>query len=222
MSLEPQSRAQRKLIAAARRSAAHLPPALPPSWFVTDPARTPDPAAIASGLPVGFGVIYRHFGAADRESVAQTLAGICTRRGLAFLVAADPALAATVGADGVHWPFSLRREARRWKTLFAVQTVSAHSGRELLRAAALPIDAVLLSTVFASRSASAVTAMGALRFRQLVRDAGLTVYALGGAAPENVGCITKVAGFAAVDGMCAFMAGPCRESGHSQSPPRSS
>jgi len=204
MSLEPQSRAQRKLIAAARLSAAHLPPALPQAWFVTDPARTPDPAAIARGLPAGFGVIYRHFGAADRESVARTLAGVCARGGLAFLVAADPALAAKVGADGVHWPFRLRRGARQWQTRFAVQTVSAHSGRELRRAAGLPVEAVLLSTVFASRSASAGTAMGALRFRQLVRDAGLTVYALGGVTPENAGAIAETAGFAAVDGMAAF------------------
>jgi thiamine-phosphate pyrophosphorylase len=82
--------------------------------------------------------------------------------------------------------------------------VSAHSGRELRVAAALPVDGVLLSTVFASRSASAGTAMGALRFRQLVRDAGLTVYALGGVTPENAGAIAGAAGFAAVDGMAAF------------------
>jgi thiamine-phosphate pyrophosphorylase len=204
MSLEPQSRAQRKLIAAARLSAAHLPPGLPPAWFVTDPARTPDPSAIASSLPAGFGVIYRHFGAADREGVAQSLARICTRRGLTFLVAANAELAAKVGADGVHWPFRLRHEARRWQTRFALQTVSAHSGRELQRAAGLPVDAVLLSTVFASRSASAGAALGALRFRQLVRDAGLTVYALGGMTAENAGAIAGTAGFAAVDGMAAF------------------
>ena len=204
MSLEPQSRAQRKLVAAARLSASHLPPALPPAWFVTDPARTPDPAAIASGIPAGFGVIYRHFGAADREGVARALAGICRRRGLAFLVAADPGLAVKVGADGIHWPFRLRHGARRWQTRFAVQMVSAHSGREMRVAAALPVDGVLLSTVFASRSASAGTAMGALRFRQLVRDAGLTVYALGGVTPENAGAIAGAAGFAAVDGMAAF------------------
>ena len=204
MSLEPQSRAQRKLIAATRLSAAHLPPALPPAWFVTDPARTPDPAAVARALPAGFGIIYRHFGAADRERVAQVLAGICTRRGLAFLVAADPALAAKVGADGVHWPFRLRHEARRWQNRFALQTVSAHSGRELRRAAGLPVDAVLLSTVFASRSASSGTAMGALRFRRLVRKTSLTVYALGGVTPANAAAIAGVAGFAAVDGMAAF------------------
>ncbi len=204
MSLEPQSRAQRKLIAAARLSAAHLPPALPPAWFVTDPARTQDPAAFARGLPAGFGVIYRHFGAEDREGVARTLAGICARYRLALLVAADPGLAAKVGADGVHWPFRLRHAARQWQTRFALQTVSAHSARELHVAAGLPVDAVLLSTVFASRSASAGPAFGALRFRRLVRDAGLPVYALGGVGPDNAGTVAGFAGFAAVDGMAAF------------------
>jgi len=204
MSLEPQSRAQRKLIAAARISAAYLPPALPPAWFITDPARTPDPAAIASGLPAGFGMIYRHFGAADRVHVAQALSGICARRGVVFMVGADPELAAKVGADGVHWPYRQRSRARRWQSRFALQTVSAHSGRELRVAARVPVDAVLLSTVFASRSASAGAALGALRFRILVEAAPLPVYALGGIGPGNAGRVAGAAGFAAADGMAAF------------------
>lgn len=204
MNLEPQSRAQRKLIAAARLSAAHLPPALPAAWFVTDPARTPDPTAIARGLPAGSGIIYRHFGAADREDVAKALAGICGRCRLAFLVAADPGLAAKVGADGVHWPFRLRQGARKWQTRFALQTVSAHCGRELRIADRLPVDGVLLSTVFASRSPSAGPALGALRFRRLGREAWLPVYALGGVTPENAGRVTGAGGFAAVDAMAAF------------------
>jgi len=204
MSLEPQSRAQRKLIAAARVSAAHLPPALPPAWFVTDPARTKDPAAIARRLPPSFGVIFRHFGAPDRESVAQALAGICARRQLAFLIAADPELAAKAGADGVHWPFWLRTEARRWRTRFPLQTLSAHSAQELRSARGLPVDAILLSTAFASRSATAGSALGALRFRTLAAEASVPVYALGGINPENAGRVADVAGLAAVEGMAVF------------------
>ncbi|MFN7163265.1 MAG: thiamine phosphate synthase [Hyphomonas sp.] len=204
MSLKPRNRAQRKLIAAARISAAHLPPALPPAWLVTDPVRTPDLVLIAGGLPAGFGVIYRHFGAADREGVAQGLAEVCKRRGLVLLIAADPDLAAAAGADGVHWPFRLRAEARRWQSRFGLQTVSAHSGREVRAAAGLPMDAALVSAVFASRSASAGAPLGALRFRNLVRSAGLPVYALGGVTPENAGAVAPVAGFAAVDGFAAF------------------
>lgn len=208
MSLEPRNRAQRKLIAAARKSAAHLPPslfrALPPAFFVTDPARTPDPCAIVRGLPVGFGVIYRHFGARDRAEVAGRLGAICVKRGLKLLIAADPELAARVGADGVHWPYRLRQQARNWRGRFDLQTVSAHSGRELRAISGLPVDAVLWSTVFASRSASAGRAIGVLKFRTLVRGAGLPVYALGGVTPENAGSAAMTAGFAAVDGMRPF------------------
>jgi len=204
MSLEPRNRAQRKLIAAARKSAAHLPPALPGAFFVTDPARTPDPCAIVRGLPAGFGVIYRHFAAMDRAEVAASLASICGKRGLTLLIAADPDLAMRVRADGVHWPHRMRQEARHWRGRFDLQTISAHSGRELRAISGLPVNAVLLSTVFASRSASAGRAMGAVKFRDLVRGAGLPVYALGGVTAENAGSAAKGAGFAAVDGMRPF------------------
>lgn len=82
--------------------------------------------------------------------------------------------------------------------------MSAHSPRELRSAAALPVDGVLLSTVFASRSASAGRAMGSLKFRLLARGAGKRVYALGGITPDNAGAAAMTAGFAAVDGMRPF------------------
>lgn len=208
MSLEAQSRLQRKLIAAARVARAHLPPALPPALFFTDPARTPDPLTIASRLPRGFGVVYRHFGAADRSEAGKRLAWICRQRGLVFLVGADPRLALEIGADGVHWPFRLRTEARRWDRRFRLQTVSAHSGRELREVQDGPADAVVLSTAFASSSPSAGPALGPVRLRQLVQESALPVYALGGMTADTAGMAAKVAGIAAVDGMKAF--GPIR------------
>lgn len=136
--------------------------------------------------------------------IAISLALACRARGLALLIAADPALAVCVDADGVHWPFRLRGAARKWRARFDLQTMSAHSGRELRLAAGLPVDAALLSTVFASQSASAGRAMGALKFRALVRGAGLPVYALGGITAESAGSAAEFAGFAAVDGMRPF------------------
>lgn len=204
MSLEPQSRARRKLAAAARLAARHMPEGLPPALFVTDPARTPEPERIAAGLPRGWGVVYRHFGAADRETVAASLVKLCRARGLVLLIAADPALAAKVGADGVHWPFRMRSQMRRWRGRFRLQTVSAHSAGELRIAARFLVDAVLVSAVFPSRSPSAGKAMGALKFRKLAREARLPVYALGGVTAENAGMAAAAAGFAAVDGMAPF------------------
>ncbi|MEQ9505595.1 MAG: thiamine phosphate synthase [Hyphomonas sp.] len=204
MSVEPQSRRQRKLIAAARTAAAHLPPALPPALFLTDPARTPDPAGIANGLPAGFGVIYRHFGVPDRSEAAHLLAQICRRRGLCLLIAGDPHLACAVDADGVHWPFRMRQAARKWQGRFALQTMSAHSPRELRIAEGFPVDGVVLSTAFASASPSAGRPLGAIRFHRLAREAGSPVYALGGITAETAGIAAKVAGFAAVNGMRPF------------------
>jgi thiamine-phosphate pyrophosphorylase len=208
MSLEPQSRARRKLVAAARASArtfaARGSGGLPPALFVTDPARTPEPETIAARLPRGFGVVYRHFGAADRGVVARRLAGICRARGLVLLVAADPALALQADADGVHWPFRLRGQARLWRSRFRLQTLSAHSGRELRAAAGFPVDAVLLSTVFASRSPSAGPGMGALRFAKLAAPAAKPVYALGGMTAQTACQVAISGGFAAVEGLALF------------------
>lgn len=208
MSLEPQSRARRKLAAAARASArtfaARGAAGLPPALFLTDPARTPEPETIAARLPRGVGVVYRHFGAPDRKSVALRLAGICRARGLVLLIAADPALALQVDADGVHWPFRLKGEARRWRSRFRLQTLSAHSARELRVAEGLPVDAVLLSTVFASRSPSAGAAMGAHRFARLAAGSVKPVYALGGVTAETAGRVAGWAGVAAVEGLAVF------------------
>lgn len=208
MTLEPQSRARRKLVAAARVSArtfkARGVASLPPALFVTDPIRTPDPETVAASLPCGFGVVYRHFGAPGRDRVAKRLVDICRRRGLILLIAADPELATRVRADGVHWPFRLRRSVRRWRGRFFLQTVSAHSGRELRAVAGLPVEAVLVSKVFASSSPGAGSAMGPLRFARLTALSEKPAYALGGLTAETAGSVSRWSGYAAVEGLAAF------------------
>lgn len=189
---------------AARVAARHLPEGLPPAFFLTDPARTPDPEAIMAGLPAGWGVIYRHFGAPDREAVARQLLKICRARKLVFLIGADAPLAAQIGADGVHWPGRIAGQSRKWRGRFRLQTMSGHSGDKSLHSVSLPIKAVLFSTVFASRSASAGAAMGAPRFRRLATALPFPVYALGGVNPDNGLSIAKAAGLAAIDGWACF------------------
>lgn len=201
MAQKPQTAAQGKLAAAARQARRHLPGGLPPVLFLTDPARTPDPVKVAARLPRGWGVIYRHFGAADRVATARQLAAVARRRGLVLLIAADPQLAKQAGADGVHWPFAQRGEARKWRDRFRLMSVSAHMPRELR---ALPpglFDAALVSTVFPSASPSARAPLGALKLRRLARMAQLPVYALGGVTAGNAARIAKAAGLAAIEGI---------------------
>ena len=151
-------------------------PAIPSLYFFTDPGRTPDPVASAEKLPRGAAIVFRHFGAADRLETARALSRVARRRGLKFLIAADPALARRVGADGVHWPERLLGEAER----FGITTVAAHSCEAALRATTFGADAIVLSPVFASRSASAAHPLGAFHASQIARAAGRPVIALGG------------------------------------------
>jgi thiamine-phosphate pyrophosphorylase len=198
--LEAQRAARRKLRASARPViGSHLPPAL----FLTDPQRTPDPVAVAERLPAGWGVIYRHFGAADRFQTAERLAHVCRKKGLVLLIAADPPLARAVKADGVHWPARLL-SGMRTAGGFRLQTASAHSLREIMQARRAGVDAATLSAVFPSRSPSAGKPIGPLRFRLAARQGGLPLYALGGVSAANAARVTtsaraRIAGWAAVE-----------------------
>lgn len=167
---------------------------------MTDPVRTPDPVLAAARLPRGAGVIYRHFGAPDRAVTARRLAHICRKRRLTLLIAADPALAWQVRADGVHWPERLLKPGRPRK---GVVSAAVHGAAGLKKAAAAGADLALLSSIFPSRSPSAGKPLGPARARALIRDAKLPVYALGGVNSRNARLLARsgFAGLAAIDGL---------------------
>jgi thiamine-phosphate pyrophosphorylase len=185
--------------ARARPSSTNRGRTLPRAFFLTDPDRTMNLLGVIARLPRGWGVIYRHFGAANRYVVGAALARACRQRGLILLVSADPALAARIGADGVHWPEARLRGVRQKSPRF-IETAAAHSRAAIARARRFGIDAAIVSTVFPSRSRSAGKAMGPLRFRLIARAARLPVYALGGVNARNAAsAMTHSAGWAAID-----------------------
>lgn len=176
---------------------------LPPLLFVTDPQRTPNPAAIAERLPRGTGIVFRAFGAPDALEQGRRLAEVAHRRGLVLLVGADEGLAVEAGANGVHLPERLahrlpllRARHPRW-----IITAAAHSPSAVRRAARLGADAVLLSTIFQSRSPSAGRPIGPVRLAAIARSAPVPVYALGGVDMKNARRLgaSGVVGIAAVD-----------------------
>lgn len=178
---------------------------LPGLLFVTDPARTLDPAAVARRLPAGCGVIYRAFGAPDGLTVARTLRIIASDRALVLLIGADADLAEACGADGVHLPeraladaADLRRRRPTW-----ILTAAAHSLEAVQAAARVGCDAVLVSAVFPSHSPSAGPAMGLAAFTALVRAAALPVYALGGVNARTAPALSGsgAQGLAVVEGL---------------------
>jgi thiamine-phosphate pyrophosphorylase len=171
--------------------------------FFTDPIRTPDPQAIAARLPRGAAIVFRAFGAADAEARGRRLKAIAKARGLLLLVGADADLAARLGADGVHLPERLAHRARRLKAAHPgwIVTAAAHSARAARRGLSAGADAVVVSTVFASRSASAGRPMGPVRVALLVRRVKGPVYGLGGVDNKKARLLkdTGLAGIAGVD-----------------------
>jgi thiamine-phosphate pyrophosphorylase len=173
--------------------------------FFTDPLRTPTPATTAARLPKGCGVVFRAFGAADAIERGRALTRVCRARRLILLVGADPALAAQLNADGVHLPQRLAGRAglvRALRTRFLV-TAAAHDLPAVLRARRAGVEALIISPVFASNSASAGRPMGALALARLARAARIPVYALGGvnAGTARALKLTGVVGLAAVEAL---------------------
>ena len=178
---------------------------MPAILFFTDPVRTPEPEAAAARLPRGAAVVFRAFGAPDALARARRLRALTGRLGLKLLIGADWKLAGAVRADGVHLPQSLGRNARRLKAAHPawIVTVAAHGLAAARRGARGGADAVVVSTVFESASASAGRPMGALRLAMLVRAVGAPVYALGGVDDKSARRLLAcgVAGIAAVSGL---------------------
>jgi thiamine-phosphate pyrophosphorylase len=177
--------------------------ALPSLLFFTDPARTPDPEAFARRLPRGAAIVFRAFGAPDAAAQGARLAAIARQRGLKLFIGADAALARRLGAGGVHLPERLAHRARRLKAAHPAWliTAAAHSPRAARRALAAGADAVVVSAVFPSASASAGPPMGPIRLAILVRRVPGAVYGLGGIDIKKARLLkdTGLVGLAAVD-----------------------
>ena len=178
---------------------------LPKVWFVTDETRVPDVPRAVAALPRGTGVIFRHYGARDRDSLVHKVAALCRVRGLVFVVAQDWRLAAAVRADGLHVPEHAARGwpsgARLWRRMRgAILTVAAHGARGLADAERLKASAALLAPVFPTASHPGRAALGLVRAAALVRHRKLPVYALGGAGPKRLAQV-RAAGFAGIAGI---------------------
>lgn len=153
---------------------------LPPMLFFTDPDRTPRPWETAARLPIGAGVVFRHFGRADRRETALRLREATRARGGLLLIGLDAELAETVGADGVHLPeralgqaAAIRTARPDWRI-----TGAAHA-RTALDAADL--DALVVSPVFPAGGASADRpALGLPTLTDWTGMARRPLYALGG------------------------------------------
>ena len=124
--------------------------------------------------------------AAERERLAAgTVARVRAHPGARVLINDDAALAARVGADGVHYSANalLALAARPDMSLVAA---SCHSDAELAHAARLGLDFAVFGPVQATRTHPEATPLGWDAFAQRIDDLPLPVFALGGLTPEDL------------------------------------
>lgn len=180
---------------------------LPDTFFMTDEKRCPDPLAVVEGLPEGCGVIFRDYQNPERNKLAFSLARVCRKRGLFFLVAEDAALARKTGADGLHLPeWALRRHSGLMGLdKRSLITASAHSPFALKRAVTLGADAVLVGPAFQTESHPGYPGLGIHRLQRLVQRAQLPVYVVGGINERTLGRLAPMDALAGIAGISFFM-----------------
>ena len=182
---------------------------LPRLLLVTDEKRLPDPLPALVRPPAEcasifrhYAIIFRHYDCANRRELARNVAKKAQNP---VIIAGDWRLAAECGAFGLHLPEGMLRSGRLAPALGwarrrgRVVTAACHSRQALAFARKLGLNAALLSPVFPTASHPGAVTLGALRFRQYCRNAGIPVYALGGITARTARHLRKsgAAGLAA-------------------------
>jgi thiamine-phosphate pyrophosphorylase len=150
---------------------------LPSLWLMTDPRMGNALWPALARLPKGSGIIFRHYGVAERRALFARVRRIAHARRLVLLLAGTPREARGWRADGVHGT------APGHATL---RTAAVHDAKELRPAIRVGADLVLLSPVFATRSHPGAPALGRVRFGLLARKSSVPVIALGGVDGRNI------------------------------------
>ncbi len=105
--------------------------------------------------------------------------------GAMVMINADPALAASLGADGVHLSAARLSRLERRPDLPWV-AASCHDASALERAADLGLDFAVLGPVRPTPTHPDAAPLGWARFRELIGDCPLPVFAIGGMRPEQL------------------------------------
>lgn len=161
-------------------TARHPPP--PRLWLVTDERTDAGLERAIARLPRGSGVIFRHHRLAPAQRAARLaqIRRLCRRFGHRLEIAG-----CGYGAPAPH---------RRLAT--------AHDLREIGRANRHAAQAVLISSVFPTRSHPGAPTLGRVRLLLLARRAAMPVIALGGMTAHRFRGL-PVHGWAAIDGLAS-------------------
>ncbi len=143
---------------------------------------------LESALSTGLSLVQvreKQFDAHRLERFARDVVQRCRDHKARVLINGDAALAVAVSADGVHLTSAqLMRTHKR--PPFDWCAASCHDQGEIERAAALGLDFVVLGPVNTTPSHPLARPLGWDRFRRLIHDAPIPVYALGGLASADL------------------------------------
>jgi thiamine-phosphate pyrophosphorylase len=197
--------ARLQLARAAREFAARANSSLPGLVLLTDDEHMTNPLASILDLPRGSLVVLRSRDRAHRIALARPISRIVRTRGLFWIIADDPALAAKSGAHGAHFPERKLALAAHWRVRRPdwILTCAAHSLAACARVARIGADAVLLAPVFATLSHPNRSHIGPLRLRTLANLMDVPIFALGGIDAQSAKQLTgaRLAGLASVGGL---------------------
>lgn len=172
---------------------------LPRIWLMTDPRLGDDLLPAIKKLPMGSGVIFRHYALTDtaRRRLFGQVRRLCHRRGHMILLAGDERSALRWHADGFHLRSRKRRRSSRM-----ILSAPVHNRRELAQAVRIGADLVLLSPVFTTASHPGAKILGRTTFMALAGHCkDIAVIALGGMTARKAAMFDKrrVHGWAAID-----------------------
>ncbi|WP_368086057.1 thiamine phosphate synthase [Sphingomonas sp. OK281] len=158
-------------------------------WLMTDERMGDALWRALMRLPLGSGVVFRHYATPERErrALLRRVKRIARSRGLVVVVAGKFVIA----ADGVHG---------RAQT-HGIRTWPAHSRGEALAGKRAEADAMFVSPVYPTRSHDGAAGIGPARAMQIGRGLGIPVIALGGMTESRWRQIRRFGfhGWAAID-----------------------
>ncbi|VAX08756.1 Mutator MutT protein (7,8-dihydro-8-oxoguanine-triphosphatase) / Thiazole tautomerase TenI-like domain [hydrothermal vent metagenome] len=115
------------------------------------------------------------------QSLAEDVLRVCRQHRVRCLLNASPELVIGLGADGVHLTGQqLQSVHQRPLSSEYLVGASCHTAADLTQAMELGLDFAVLSPVLVTSSHPQSQSLGWSRFAELVIEAGLPVYALGG------------------------------------------
>jgi len=148
--------------------------------------------ALARGLRL-FQIREKRLQEHELHAFAARAMAAARRHGARMLVNGSIEIARELNANGVHLTAGQLMKLGSRPTELELVGASCHDAQELARAAEIGVELVVLGPVLPTPTHPGAPGLGWERFKALIKDYPLPVYALGGMRPEHL-CVAREAG----------------------------